>query len=113
MNYSLCSNFSAFYGANCEKICPPGFEGRMCKQHRIFLDNNHLEELLEEQICLLQNCSSKAGNNVCDSECNYPACQYDGFDCTAHLEPFRHCPFPDFCGRVFHDNKCDSVGNYW
>ncbi|CAG9535345.1 unnamed protein product [Cercopithifilaria johnstoni] len=105
----ICQN--AFYGTNCEKMCPPGFEGRMCKQHRIFLDNNHLEELFEKQICLLHNCSSKTDNNVCDSECNYPACQYDGFDCSAHLQPFRHCPLPDFCGRVFHDNKCDSVCN--
>uniref|UniRef100_A0AAF5Q282 EGF-like domain-containing protein n=2 Tax=Wuchereria bancrofti TaxID=6293 RepID=A0AAF5Q282_WUCBA len=103
----ICQN--TFYGTNCEKICPPGFEGRMCKQHRISLDNNHLEELFEKQICLLHNCSSKADNNLCDSECNYPSCQYDGFDCTARLQPFQLCPLSDFCGRVFHDNKCDSV----
>uniref|UniRef100_A0A1I7VL43 Notch n=1 Tax=Loa loa TaxID=7209 RepID=A0A1I7VL43_LOALO len=103
----ICQN--AFYGTNCEKVCPPGFEDRLCKQHRISLDNNHQEELLEKRICLLHNCSSKADNNVCDSECNYPACQYDGFDCSAHLQPFRHCPLHDFCGRVFHDNKCDLV----
>uniref|UniRef100_A0A915PS56 Uncharacterized protein n=1 Tax=Setaria digitata TaxID=48799 RepID=A0A915PS56_9BILA len=103
----ICRN--AFYGRNCEKICPPGFEGRTCKQRRVSLDNNYLEVLFEKQICLLHNCSSKAGNNICDSECNYPGCQYDGFDCSAHLQPFRHCPHADFCARVFHDNKCDSV----
>uniref|UniRef100_A0A0R3S3B5 Notch n=1 Tax=Elaeophora elaphi TaxID=1147741 RepID=A0A0R3S3B5_9BILA len=103
----ICQN--AFYGTNCEKSCPPGFESRTCKQHRISLNNNHQEELFEEQICFLHNCSSKADNNMCDSECNYPKCQYDGFDCSAHLQPFWHCPLPDFCGRVFHDNKCDPV----
>ncbi|KAM3718302.1 Neurogenic locus notch [Dirofilaria immitis] len=103
----ICQN--AFYGTNCEKICPPGFEGHMCKQHRITIDNNHLEEVFEKQICFLHNCTSKVGNNICDSECNYPTCQYDGYDCSAHLNPFQHCPFPDFCGRVFHDNKCDSI----
>ncbi|VDM94578.1 unnamed protein product, partial [Onchocerca ochengi] len=81
----------------------------MCKQHRITLENNHLEESFEKEICYLHNCSLKAGNNICDSECNYPTCQYDGYDCTAHLQPFQHCPIADFCGRVFHDNKCDSI----
>ncbi|VDK72475.1 unnamed protein product [Litomosoides sigmodontis] len=103
------NRYESFYGKNCEKTCPPGFEDRTCKQRHVSLDNNHLEELFEKQICLLHNCSSKSANNVCDSECNYPACQYDGFDCSAHLQPFRHCPLPDFCARVFHDNKCDLV----
>lgn len=103
--------FLAFYGRNCEKICPVNFQGDLCKQHRITLADNDREELFEQQICLLHNCSLKANNNYCDSECNYPTCQYDGYDCTAHSQPFRHCPFQHFCGRVFHDNKCDLVSN--
>lgn len=105
----ICQN--GFYGSKCGKVCPANFENRACKQHRISSDNNHLEELFEKQICMLQNCTSKAGNDICDSECNYPACQYDGFDCSAHIEPFEYCSNANFCARVFQDNKCDSICN--
>ncbi|VDN43155.1 unnamed protein product [Gongylonema pulchrum] len=104
---------SGFYGTNCEKVCPAGFEGRACKQHRVYLENNHLEELFENYICKLHNCSLKANDSTCDSECNYYACQYDGFDCSARIQPFRHCSHPDFCARVFRDNKCDRVRIDW
>ncbi|VDM95221.1 unnamed protein product [Thelazia callipaeda] len=110
-SYYECICQDGYYGKNCEKNCPTGVKGRVCKQHRISLNNNYLEELFEEQICTLQNCSAKAGNAICDSECNYPKCHYDGYDCSAHVEPFRHCPLPRFCARVFKDNKCDPVCN--
>uniref|UniRef100_A0A915KIS4 Notch n=1 Tax=Romanomermis culicivorax TaxID=13658 RepID=A0A915KIS4_ROMCU len=61
--------------------------------------------------CLDNQCAKKANNGVCDPECNYPICGYDGLDCSAGLDPFTNCKHKDFCPNVFKNGVCDELCN--
>lgn len=61
--------------------------------------------------CLANQCAKKANNGICDLECNYPICGYDGLDCSAGLDPFINCPAKDYCPNLFKNGKCDEACN--
>ena len=41
--------------------------------------------------CIDYGCPDKAGNGVCDRECDSYACDYDGKDCSMGVQPWENC----------------------
>lgn len=112
-NFSLCLHGGTCVdGVNnyrCE--CPRGYSGKNC-QTKVNLDAYNATDHYEEELCKKKDCARKANNGICDPECNFFACNYDGMDCSAGLRPFENCTAtPSYCAHVFRDGKCDDVCN--
>ncbi|VDK32022.1 unnamed protein product [Anisakis simplex] len=67
-------------------------------------------ETAPERPCPLPNCVRKAGDGVCDPECDRVECGWDGADCDGSaVHPFSRCPAEAFCAKAFRNSKCDPV----
>ncbi|KAI1724308.1 EGF-like domain-containing protein [Ditylenchus destructor] len=99
--------------------CAPGYTGERCEYCETFVDVDKFNrtDLVEKDNCHRHSCDSKANNGVCDSECNFYACSFDGGDCTAQLPNiFEHCKQwgpaqQSYCAHVFGDGRCDELCN--
>lgn len=91
--------------------CQRGFTGKNC-QYQVDLEQFNRTDILENEICVENDCAKKAKNGICDSVCNYFVCDYDGGDCSAGTKPFEKCASPSYCAHVFRDHKCDPVSPF-
>uniref|UniRef100_A0A8C8SMG2 Notch receptor 3 n=1 Tax=Pelusios castaneus TaxID=367368 RepID=A0A8C8SMG2_9SAUR len=131
-----CRELACFNGGSCQHTalgarcsCPPGFSGSDCRlranssctsdpgpPHFQCLcpsgfSGLHCELTLQELRCLQEECGAKAGDSVCDKECNSPACKWDGGDCSLRVDdPWRQCEVLQ-CWRVFNNSQCDEACN--
>ncbi|CAJ0578881.1 unnamed protein product, partial [Mesorhabditis spiculigera] len=90
--------------------CKRGFFGNSC-QYWADIDKYNETELEEKQHCQRHKCQKLAENGVCDPECNFFACDYDGGDCSAKDKPYSKCLAANFCARSFHDGTCNEACN--
>uniref|UniRef100_A0A7E4UU52 Neurogenic locus Notch protein n=1 Tax=Panagrellus redivivus TaxID=6233 RepID=A0A7E4UU52_PANRE len=106
-------------GGTCENIgltdftchCQFGFVGRHCAE-KVDVDRFADKAAQETQTCNVAGCALRAGNGICDAECNLPGCDYDGGDCSAAIpRPFEQCPYEKYCKYVFRDGHCDAACN--
>jgi Notch-like protein len=65
---------------------------------------------MEKKNCEKNKCRSKSGDMQCNEECNTPACNFDGGDCSLGLNPWKNCTAPT-CWRTFSDGRCDQACN--
>uniref|UniRef100_A0A915CMH4 Notch n=1 Tax=Ditylenchus dipsaci TaxID=166011 RepID=A0A915CMH4_9BILA len=117
-NIDECKNVACFNGGtcvdgidsfNCE--CTRGFVGQYCEKY-VNVDKFNRTDLVERDNCHRHNCEDKANNGVCDAECNFYACYFDGGDCsTKTTNPFKRCAQPSYCAHVFGSGKCDEICN--
>lgn len=91
---------------HCE--CLRGHTGRNC-QIKVDYEEYARTDLLDREVCRKNRCDEKAGNGVCDVECSFFACDYDGGDCSAKNHPFEKCALSSFCAHNFHNDRCDPV----
>ncbi|CAI4224970.1 unnamed protein product [Auanema sp. JU1783] len=110
--YGLCLNGGTCVdGINSYKCaCKRGFTGQNC-QTFVDVDQFNITDRMEKDFCKSRNCASKAHNGVCDEECNFFGCDYDGNDCSAMSKPYSKCTHASYCSRVFRDHKCDEICN--
>ncbi|CAI2348482.1 unnamed protein product [Caenorhabditis sp. 36 PRJEB53466] len=92
--------------AKCE--CPFGFAGPKC-QERVDLPDS--KERMLRTICDQRNCSSLAGNGICNPECNQEVCNFDGGDCSGGQQPFHRCQYAAKCSDAFADGVCNQECN--
>ncbi|PAA59296.1 hypothetical protein BOX15_Mlig029643g1 [Macrostomum lignano] len=64
--------------------CQPGLCGPTCDR-----ECPTLEE--ERSSCRMHGCQTKAGNGVCDPDCDSLACDWDGGDCASGWQPWANC----------------------
>lgn len=101
-------------GKNCE-IFDPSYRGGVfgrsnaIRPHHMNTHDVDLEH--ERRMCIENRCEEKSRNHVCNEECNRPACNFDGNDCTLGIHPWMNCTAPINCWEVFMDGKCDEVCN--
>ncbi|KRY18790.1 Neurogenic locus Notch protein [Trichinella patagoniensis] len=81
--------------------------------YRATVDVHLFDEIdrTESNSCQRNHCQQKANNSICNPECNFVACGFDGLDCSAGLKPFDRCEHGNYCAHVFRDGKCDPVCN--
>lgn len=115
----LCAEMRCASGASCldfgsyaECICPAGFKGDLC-QEKI---KSEAEEWMEmdnkmKKICFNNGCENKARNGICDDECNYFSCGYDGGDCTGNVTLYKYCENAFFCSSNANNGACDEICN--
>ena len=68
----------------------------------------------ELRMCKLHRCDEKAGNRICDQECNKLACKFDEGDCNLGVNPWKRCNATSHgkaCAEVFNNNQCDEACN--
>ncbi|XP_035254880.1 neurogenic locus notch homolog protein 3-like, partial [Anguilla anguilla] len=94
-NGGVCTEEAVFPFFRCQ--CPGGTSGKRCEQGAA-----------AEPACPLADCHGKAGDGVCDKECNTYPCRWDGGDCSLTLNPWAHCDDPQ-CWRVFNNSQCDPA----
>ncbi|PAV78411.1 hypothetical protein WR25_15182 isoform Q [Diploscapter pachys] len=113
----LCQNHRCKNGAICKQEkdiykceCIEGTAGRFCEE-KVDIAKFDKEERLEREICIRNRCSSKSGDDQCDLGCNLAACDFDGGDCSAKLQPFANCKFASYCAKNFANQICDKACN--
>ena len=104
-----------------ECSCPPNWNGQQCDAYdpqfpggigRKTAPNGISDELLREKIqCARQGCHDKAGNGICDEDCNTPGCDFDGGDCSLGVSPWANCTSSLRCWELFKNNVCDQECN--
>lgn len=67
--------------------------------------------MIFEQQCEYENCAAKAGDRICDKECNTFVCNFDGGDCSLGINPWRNCTAPIRCWEVFNNKICNEECN--
>ena len=104
-----CNCPAAWNGQQCESYDPrfPGGIGRKAAPNGIS------DELLRDKIqCASQGCHDKAGNGICDEDCNTPGCDFDGGDCSLGVpSPWANCTAPVRCWELFKNKICDEECN--
>lgn len=45
----------------------------------------------QKQLCISNGCPEKAGNGICDRECDSYACDYDGGECSYGTQLWTRC----------------------
>uniref|UniRef100_A0A4W3H2C1 Notch receptor 2 n=1 Tax=Callorhinchus milii TaxID=7868 RepID=A0A4W3H2C1_CALMI len=79
--------------------CAVGFQGPTC-------------QVPAEQACPSTDCLAKAGDSVCDRECDTRACGWDGGDCSLTLkDPWENCTLGETCRQRFGNQHCDPDCN--
>ncbi len=101
--------------------CPATWNGQQCESYdprfmggvgRKAAPNGISEELLRDKIqCASQGCHDKAGNGICDEDCNTPGCDFDGGDCSLGVSPWANCTSPLRCWELFKNKICDEECN--
>ena len=115
-----CSTASCSTGATCFPLdgsgnyncrCATGTHGSRCEQ--ISNTSEVVSTLINRdmQLCLTNECAKKRNNGVCNIECNFFGCDYDGSDCSAGLMPYRDCKEAALCSSLSGDGKCDTRCN--
>ena len=69
---------------------------------------------IELGMCKKNRCEEKAGDRICDPECNKLACKFDEGDCNLGVNPWKRCNATSYgkpCADVFKDGKCDEACN--
>ena len=127
--FSKCKN-----GATCKQEkdtykceCVEGTAGRFCeekvdiakfdKEERFEINDpgkvqNSVFFRLEREVCIRNRCNLRSGDGQCDLDCNLAACDFDGGDCSAKLQPFANCRFASYCAKSFANRICDKVSIY-
>ncbi|GAA48434.1 hypothetical protein CLF_101604 [Clonorchis sinensis] len=98
--------------------CPPGYCGERCEleaelctttspSHNLTIpveyDNHKVDP------CLVFNCSEKANNGRCDTECNIGECGFDGHECLfVILEPLK--PISYFKSTLLEEGTSPTLG---
>lgn len=75
-------------GLNCD-VYDASFPGGIGKDVSVSTTTEPMMHLKE--LCLEYGCPNKAGNGVCDKECDSYACNYDGKDCSMGIQPWENC----------------------
>lgn len=76
--------------------CPLHFSGRYCEQPG-------------PSPCPYLDCERKAGDTVCDKECDNHECQWDGGDCSLNWKrPWVNCTAGVPCWDLFKNGRCDK-----
>ena len=91
---------------DCE--CPEGYTGKNCEK-KVDVAEFNRTDIFDRQHCKRNRCETKAGDGVCNVECNFYACHYDAGDCSAKVQPFSKCASGSFCAHSFHNGRCDYV----
>lgn len=105
-NGGLCTEETSFPYFQC--LCPSGFLGKRCEK------NPRMPDLLAPPppppppSCPIADCLRKAGDGVCDKECNTPSCHLDGGDCSLAAQPWDEC---SHCWQAFNNSQCDAPCN--
>lgn len=104
-NGGLCTEETSFPYFHCQ--CPSGFLGKRCEQ------TSRMPELLPmppppPPSCPIADCVRKAGDGVCDKECNTLPCHLDGGDCSLAAQPWEDC---SHCYQAFNNSQCDDSCN--
>ncbi|KAK1785538.1 hypothetical protein P4O66_018902 [Electrophorus voltai] len=102
-NGGVCTEEASFPFFSCQ--CVPGWRGKRCEQ-----EAGPPGAPAPPPACPLAECSSKAGDGVCDKECNTFACRWDAADCSLAVNPWARCADPR-CWRVFNNSQCDESCN--
>ncbi|CAL2040060.1 unnamed protein product [Caenorhabditis brenneri] len=113
-----CSKNPCMNGGNCLEFgngnsngiceCVYGFTGIKCQDK---LDIVEPKENLVKELCEQRNCSALASNGVCDKECNYEKCGFDGGDCSGGQKPFSKCLYASRCADLFANGVCNQECN--
>lgn len=91
----------------CE--CTNGFIGKFCEEYRPSWNTNEIRKDYEQR-CIDRGCKKKAGNSICDKECNMPECNFDGGDCTLGMVTLKNCTNPN-CWPLFANQICNEECN--
>ncbi|CAL2036730.1 unnamed protein product [Caenorhabditis brenneri] len=107
MNGGNCLEFG---NGNSNGICECvyGFTGIKCQDK---LDIVEPKRNLVKELCEQRNCSALALNGVCDKECNYEECGFDGGDCSGGQKPFSKCLYASRCADLFANGVCNQECN--
>lgn len=83
--------------------CPAPFSGPNCEA--MVLD----PRALPEPECPYDECELRAGDGVCDPQCNRHECAWDGGDCSLRRQqPWENCDVASVrCWELFHNGHCD------
>ncbi|EGT36218.1 hypothetical protein CAEBREN_13583 [Caenorhabditis brenneri] len=113
-----CSKNPCMNGGNCLEFgngnsngiceCVYGFTGIKCQDK---LDIVEPKGNLVKELCEQRNCSALASNGVCDKECNYEECGFDGGDCSGGQKPFSKCLYASRCADLFANGVCNQECN--
>ncbi len=100
-NRCMCQNGGKCMPDDSNKFscqCPPGFSGPTCQTYK--------------PSCPYLECKKLAGDKVCDPQCKTPECEWDGGDCTLHLDkPWKNCTASIPCWELFRNGRCDPECN--
>lgn len=105
-----CRCPATWNGARCESY-DPKFPGGIGKGTG--WTSGISEELLREKIqCASNKCHEKAGNGICDEDCNTLGCDFDGGDCSLGVpSPWSNCSSSLRCWELFKNNECNQECN--
>lgn len=103
LNDGVC--IDGINGFKCS--CIRGFGGNFCE---ISLEKFNKTDANKKDECLRFDCNTKAKNGICDADCNFFACAYDGGDCSAQISnPYKNCSQASYCAHTFKNKQCDEV----
>lgn len=81
--------------------CPINFFGHYCEnKSRVSLPT-----------CPYSQCEQRAGDQVCDDQCNTHDCRWDGGDCSLSRQPWANCAASVPCWDLFKNGRCDEECN--
>ncbi|XP_021356812.1 fibropellin-1-like [Mizuhopecten yessoensis] len=131
-------NFNDFPGAVNECSCMPGYTGSKCDSNiddcvGVTCENGgtcidgiasfncscpslYTGDYCEKADCVARGCANLTGNGMCDTECMFMECNYDGLECSLGVNPWFDCKvMPSTRGRhcsvLFMDGVCDPECN--
>ncbi|CAB4069338.1 NOTCH1 [Lepeophtheirus salmonis] len=139
---SVCQSNPCRHGGTCLEhsgggftcVCPPGTTGSFCEQDTRNecaynpcqkgycidkigdYDSEEIDLRTEKIKCLQNGCQTKAGNNICEKECNTYACDFDGGDCRLGINLWMNCNATvgkeqKRCWEVFQNDYCNEECN--
>ncbi|CAB3403309.1 unnamed protein product [Caenorhabditis bovis] len=106
-----CHNGVCVDEANSTKcVCHYGYAGAECEEDLGIGKYDHQNRLIHE-MCVSRRCQDRAGDGVCDSDCNFAECQHDGGDCSVVDEAFAKCKYRGMCAALYANGICDIACN--